>query len=143
MPEHIVLDVLDQPLPLLCGQRNALLLDHRVQLAPYECVQLLLAQRRIVESRAKPIEERRGRTILELGERVGRRRGSAFDAEFGGGAVRVLRSPLDAAGLPAGSTWLVEASSRSREDCPTGSPSRRRAACRRSDSVMTIRPWDA
>ena len=68
--ENVVLDVADEPLPLLRGQRNLLLLDHMVQIRTDQRVQLALAQRGVVESAAQPLEQCCRGAVLELHERV-------------------------------------------------------------------------
>ena len=84
--EHVVVDVVEQPLPLLGGQRNVLLLDDVHQFLPDQRMQLLLAQRGVVESGAHPLEQRLAGAFLQLAQRVDRREGRGDGGRRAGAA---------------------------------------------------------
>ena len=73
--EHFVVDVAEQPLPLLCGERDVLLLDDVRQFLSDQRVQLLLVQAGVVEPGTHPLEQCFARAFPQCAQRVDRRHG--------------------------------------------------------------------
>ena len=85
--EHFVVDIAEQPLPLLCGERDMLLLDDVRQFLSNQRVQLLLVKAGVVEPGTHPLEQCPARAFPQCAQCIDRRDG-------GGRCAAAMRRPI-------------------------------------------------